>query len=188
MLGIYIITSTFFTCLIVLCIKDLCESLLAKPILVGVALICTGIILLISEIIFQKMPKKISTVSAKEAIFIGIAQGLAALPGISRSGTTIATALAFGIDRTNAARYSFLLSIPVMALAVVYSIPDIIKIEVAEDLSWGPMIVGTFISAIVGYFCIKYFIAFLRKFSLNIFAYYCIIAGLTTIICFKFIL
>ena len=188
MLGIYIIVSTFFTGIIGVFIKDTCEKLLTMPVIVGCALIVTGLILLGSEFLFQRAAKKITTVGIKEAILIGIAQGFAALPGISRSGSTIATAIAFGVDRTNAARYSFLISIPVMALVFILSIPDIIRIEMTEDLSWGPMVIGTIVSGIVGYLCVKYFILYLRRFSLNIFAYYCMLAGLATIICFKFVL
>jgi len=121
----------------------------------------------------------------KKSILITVAQGLAAIPGISRSGSTIAMALLTGMDRTNAARYSFLLSIPVILLAAIYHIPEISKPDIFSTLSWGPILEGTLISGIIGYFCIKYFIAFLNKFSLNIFAYYCFLIGLTAFIYFS---
>lgn len=185
-LPLYIMVGTFFTCLIVLPIKDICENLVSMPAIMGIMLLITGTILLISEFLSKKIAEKIGKVDAKKAIIIGVAQGLAAIPGISRSGSTIATALALGIDRVNAARYSFLLSIPVILLAVIYHIPEIANPKVFVTVSWLPILTGTAISAIVGYFCIKYFIALLNKFSLNMYAYYCYIVGLAAFIYFQF--
>ena len=186
MLPVYIIVGTFFTCIIVYPIKDFCEELLTKPYIVGITLMITGTILLVSEILSKKIAEKISKVNMKKSILIGIAQGLAAIPGISRSGSTIATALALGVDRASAARYSFLLSIPVILLAVVYKTPEMLRPEVFSSINIMPILVGTLISAIVGYFCIKYFMAFLNKFSLNIFAYYCMAVGLFVFLYFEF--
>ena len=186
MLPVYIVTGTFFTCLIVYPIKDFCESLLTIPFVVGINLIITGGILLVSEFLSKKFAEKSSTVNFKKSIFIGIAQGLAAIPGISRSGSTIATALALGTDRKSAAGYSFLLSIPVILLAVIYKTPEVLKSDAISEASILPILTGTIVSAIVGYFCIKYFMAFLNKFSLNIFAYYCMFVGLFVFIYFRF--
>ena len=156
------------------------------PFIVGFTLIITGSILLISEFLSKKISEKVSGVNFKKSILIGIAQGLAAIPGISRSGSTIATALALGIDRKNAAGYSFLLSIPVILLAVIYKTPEVIKTGAIQTESLLPILAGTLVSAVVGYFCIKYFMAFLNKFSLNIFAYYCMIAGAFVAVYFGF--
>jgi len=186
MLPVYICIGTFFTCLIVLALKDFCETLLTKPNIVGIMLMITGLILFISELLAKNYSQKLLEVNMKKSILIGIAQGLAVIPGISRSGSTIATSLALGIERTRAAKYSFLLSIPVIILAVIYQLPDIIKPEIYSNMSWGPIIVGTILSAVVGYFCIKYFIAFLNRFSLNCFAYYCLIVGAITFSYFQF--
>ncbi len=185
-LPVYILSGTFFTCLVVYPIKDFCEKLVTLPAVIGLTLIFTGAVLLFAEFFSNKFAKKDSQVNMKKSIFIGIVQGLAAIPGISRSGSTIAAALALGIDRTNAAKYSFLLSIPVILLAVIYHIPEISNPEVFSSISWLPILTGTFISAFVGYFCIKYFIAFLNKFSLNIFAYYCFVLGGVAFVYFQF--
>lgn len=186
LLPVYILVGTFFTCVIVYPIKDICENLVAMPAVIGITLMITGVILFVSEFLSKKYEYKANQVNVKQAIWIGIAQGLAAIPGISRSGSTIATALGLGLDRASAARYSFLLSIPVILLAVIYHIPEIAKPEIFSNISWGPILVGTFISAVVGYFCIKYFIAFLNKFSLNIFAFYCLVVGASTFVYFNF--
>ena len=115
---------------------------------------------------------------------MAIAQGLAALPGFSRSGLTIATGLLSGMDRTSAARYSFLLSIPIiLGASMLY---PLVKLDLHEvmNYNWSAIIVGTFVSAIVGYLCIKYFMKFLSKFSLAIFGYYCLIMGIFAFIFF----
>ena len=102
-------------------------------------------------------------ITLKSSVLIAIAQGLAALPGFSRSGLTIATGLLSGHDRTIAARYSFLLSIPIiLGASMVY---PLIKLDFAEVVTynWIAIIVGTIVSGIVGYLCIKYF-TFIYKF------------------------
>lgn len=114
-----------------------------------------------------------------------MAQGLAALPGFSRSGWTIATGLFFGLDRITAARYSFLLSIPIiLGASMVY---PLIKIDVSEAVTynWTSIIVGTIVSAVVGYLCIKYFMKFISKFSLAVFGYYCLLMGIATAVFFS---
>ena len=115
---------------------------------------------------------------------MGIAQGLAALPGFSRSGLTIATGLFSGMDRITAARYSFLLSIPIIVIASIFY--PLIKLDINEVVTynWTAIIVGTLVSGVVGYLCIKYFLKFLGKFSLAVFGYYCLLMGIFTFIFF----
>ena len=128
---------------------------------------------------------KKENVDFKTSILIGLAQGLAALPGFSRSGWTIATGLFFGLDRTTAARYSFLLSIPIiLGASMVYPLVEI-DFKEALTYNWTAIIVGTIVSGIVGYLCIKYFMKFISKFSLAIFGWYCILAGIGTFIFFR---
>jgi len=186
MLPVYIFVGTFFTCCIVLLLSDLCADLITKPNMIGITLMITGLILLTSEFLSKKYSQKLLEVNMKKSILIGIAQGIAVIPGISRSGTTIATAIACGISRDRAAKYSFLLSIPVILLAVLYEIPEVIKPEVYTTIAWGPVLVGTLIAAVTGYFCVKYFIAFLKRFSLNVFAYYCLALGAVAFGYFQF--
>ena len=161
------------------------ETLVFKPELSGVLLFLTGFLLLFSEWFSKRAAVKKSEVDLKSSIFIGLAQGLAALPGFSRSGWTIATGLFSGLDRTTAARYSFLLSIPIiLGASMVY---PLVHIDVHEALAynWHAIIAGTLVSGIVGYLCIKYFMKFVSKFSLAIFGYYCIIAGLFAAVFFS---
>jgi undecaprenyl-diphosphatase len=111
---------------------------------------------------------------------MAISQGIAALPGLSRSGLTIAAGLLSKKDRVTAARYSFLMSIPViLGASMVY---PFLKIDVSEFAmyNWKAIIIGTIFSAVSGYLCVKYFIQFVGKYSLSLFGYYCIIVGILT--------
>ena len=182
--GLYIILGTLLTILVSLPLEKISERLVYSPSIVGILLIGTGIILFYSEYRAKKLPTK-DSVDLKSSILIGLAQGLASLPGFSRSGWTIAAGLSNGMNRLDAARYSFLLSIPIiLGASMIY---PFVKIDIAEAVTynWDAIITGTIISAIVGYFCIKYFLKFVARFSLAVFAYYCIFAGIITTIFFQ---
>ena len=182
--GIYILLGTFITVLIAYPLCEIAEKLVFRPELVGLILIFTGGILLFSECLSKKRTEKIS-ITLRNSILIAIAQGLAALPGFSRSGLTIATGLIAGNDRTTAAKYSFLLSIPIiMGASMFYPLLEINMSEVST-YNWTAIIIGTIVSGVVGYLCIKYFMKFLSKFSLNVFGYYCIIMGVFAFIFFN---
>lgn len=183
-LGLYIILGTFITLLLAVPINEFAASLVFRPEIVGILLFITGFVLLLSEYMSKHVMAKKDKVDFKTSVMIGLAQGLAALPGFSRSGWTIAAGLFGGLDRSTAARYSFLLSIPIiLGASMVY---PLVKIDVHEALSynWHAIIAGTIVSGIVGYLCIKYFMKFVAKFSLGIFGYYCLIMGLFTTIFF----
>lgn len=185
-LGLFIVAGTVITVALALPINEIAEKLVYKPAIVGILLFITGFTLLYSEYKSKKIETKTDSVDLKTSILIGLAQGLAALPGFSRSGWTIATGLFCGLDRVTAARYSFLLSIPIiLGASMVY---PLVKIDVAEAINynWTAILVGTIVSGITGYLCIKYFMKFISKFSLAIFGYYCIIAGIATTIFFSF--
>ena len=186
-LGLFIMAGTIITVMLALPINEIAEKLVYTPSIVGILLFITGFTLLYSEYKSKKLEEKKEEVSLKTSILIGLAQGLAALPGFSRSGWTIATGLFCGLDRVTAARYSFLLSIPIiLGASMVY---PLIKIDIHEAIqyNWSAIIAGTVVSAIVGYLCIKYFMKFISKFSLAIFGYYCIITGVATAIFFTIV-
>jgi undecaprenyl-diphosphatase len=184
-LGLFIIAGTVLTVGIALPINNIAEKLVYSPVIVGGLLFITGFALLYSEYKSKKIEEKKCVVDLKTSIFIGIAQGLASLPGFSRSGWTIATGLFLGLDRITSARYSFLLSIPIiLGASMVYPLLEI-DIQEAVTYNWSAILAGTVVSAITGYICIKYFMKFISKFSLGIFGYYCIIAGLVTAVFFS---
>ena len=157
--GTYITIGTIITVLIAYPLNKIASNLVFMPAIVGLLLVFTGFLLLFSEYIAKKIINK-KPVTLKNSILIAIAQGLAALPGFSRSGLTIATGLLSGNDRTTAAKYSFLLSIPIILIASM--LYPLLELDLAEVITynWTAIFVGTIVSAIVGYLCIKYFLKF----------------------------
>ena len=181
--GLYIIVGTIITVLIAFPLNEIAGDLVFKPAIVGGLLIFTGLLLLFSEF-WAKKRNNNNEITLKNSILIAIAQGLAALPGFSRSGLTIATGLLSGVERAKAARYSFLLSIPIiLGASMLY---PFIKLDFSElvTYNWIAIIVGTIVSAISGYLCIKYFLKFVSKFSLAVFGWYCLLMGIGTAIFF----
>lgn len=181
--GVYIILGTIVTVLIAFPLNELAGNLVFKPVLVGILLIFTGALLLFSEAWSKKHPDK-KEITLKSSVLIAIAQGFAAIPGFSRSGLTIATGLLSGSDRTTSARYSFLLSIPIILGASMFY--PLLKLDFQQVITynWTAITAGTIVSGIVGYVCIKYFLKFVSKFSLAIFGYYCLIMGIVTAVFF----
>ncbi len=175
---IFVIISTFITCIIALLIKDAAHKLTENPAIVSILLLFTGAVLFLSEK-FKKAEKKMDI---KTSIFIGIAQGLAVFPGLSRSGLTIATGIYNGLNRVKAARYSFILSIPIIILAsLIYPLLEL-NLQDIQSFNLKAIITGCILSFVTGFLCIKFFMKFLEKFSLKCFAYYCWIVGAIMII------
>ncbi len=186
-LGLYIMLGTVITVLIAYPLNEIAEKLVYSPVIVGILLFITGFVLYFSEVYSSRLESKSDVMDLKSSIIMAIAQGIAALPGFSRSGWTISSGLFNKIDRVTAARYSFLLSIPIiLGASMVY---PFIKIDMAElaSYNWMDIIIGTVVSGFVGYICIKYFLKFLAKYSLKVFAYYCFIVGLFTAVFFYFV-
>jgi undecaprenyl-diphosphatase len=179
-LALYIMLGTFLTVIVAYPLNKVAENLVYSPIIVGVLLICTGVLLFGSEFYSKKLSEKSDNIDFKTSVIMAISQGIAALPGLSRSGLTIAAGLLNKKDRVTAARYSFLMSIPViLGASMVY---PFLKIDMSEFAmyNWKAIIIGTIFSAVSGYLCVKYFIQFVGKYSLSLFGYYCIIVGILT--------
>ena len=185
-LSLFIAGGTIFTILVAFPLKGISEKLINLPWVVGIFLFITGCILYAGEFVSEHTKEKTGEMNWKKAILMGIAQGLAALPGISRSGSTIATGIFLGLDRVTCARYSFLLSIPIIVGASIFY--PILELNLSEILAynWVSIVAGFIVSFVSGYFCIKYFLKFLSKHSMKVFAYYCWIVGLATFVFFKF--
>lgn len=161
--------------------KDLLEELFQRPEIVGYFLLCTATLLTFTEFYSQHHAKD-SSISVKKAIFIGFFQGLAMIfRGISRSGSTMAAGLLSGLSRVEAARYSFLLSIPIILIAVIFHSLELAATGEILNVAMAPILAGTVISAIVGYLCIKYFLIFLTRHTLYYFAIYCATVGILAI-------
>lgn len=175
-----VIISTIPTGIIGILIKDTVEVVKTDLLIVGVCLLITSCLLLICDMADEghKKPKNVSYI---DALSVGIAQGAATLPGISRSGTTIAICSKLGFDRKFAVKYSFILSIPAILGAAILDIPDFVK-DAAETNSLGPYIVGTIVAAVVGYMCIRFLLRIVCNKQMKYFAGYCVFAGFVSII------
>ena len=185
-LALYILLGTVITIVIAFPLHDVAENLVYAPATVGLLMIITGILLFSAEAFSKKLENKSDKMDLKSSVLMAISQGIAALPGFSRSGLTIATGLFTKKDRVTAARYSFLLSIPIiLGASMVY---PLVKIDMSEftTYNWSAILIGTIVSGIVGYLCVKYFLKFVGKYSLAFFGYYCIIVGVSTFVFFKY--
>lgn len=141
-------------------------------------LLITGLLLFLSDRI-RNVRRTTQEMTITDSILIGIAQAFALLPGISRSGATITAAIFLKIDRTEAARFSFLLSLPAVCGAVVLESGYLRYISSAEIL---PYLAGFISAALVGFLSLKLFFLVIRKARLKYFAYYCWILGTLTLI------
>ena len=117
----------------------------------------------------------LQTLSLKQGILIGLAQCLALIPGTSRSGITMTTALLLGLNREASARFSFLLSVPVIAAAVVLQFFSLLRDPMQVD--WQPLIMGAVLAGIVSYLCIHYFLSWIARISFMPFVVYRLILG-----------
>lgn len=178
---IYILIATFITALFGLITKEAAHNLTENPFIVSIFIVTTGFVLLISEKIKTKGKNKINL---KTALVVGLFQGFAVMPGLSRSGMTISSGMFMGLKRFDAAKFSFILSIPIILLAsfvyplLTFDLKDIANFNFAALLS------GMVTSFITGYICIKYFMNFLKNNNLRCFAYYCFIMGTLSAIIF----
>lgn len=174
-----VIVVTLITGLIGVSGKDFFEGLFSSGAAVGIALICTGIILISTK---KFMGAKRESLNFKDALILGIAQGVAVIPGISRSGITISTLLFRKIERQTAFRFSFLASIPAILGATLL---EARKIDFALKLNLGNFIVGFIFSLFSGLFSLLVLKLVLRRAKLYFFGYYCILIAILTLIFIK---
>jgi undecaprenyl-diphosphatase len=148
---------------------------------VGALLVLNGIMLLAGSRLDGLRPKQAP--GWLHAAAIGVSQAVAILPGISRSGSTISTGLATGLDREDAARFSFLLAIPAILLAMAYELWKVWGgTEAVEGGMWAPIAAGTVVSMIVGYGALRALLAVVRRHRRVYFGWYCIAAGAAVLI------
>ncbi len=148
-----------------------------RVVFVGAMLLITATLLFLTRF----APKNKKEVTLKSALVIGIAQTVAVLPGISRSGATISTALYFGIERAQAVRFSFL-----MVLIPIFGANFLKVLRISEEASAGamdtsPMIIGAITAFIAGVIACRWMLTIVRRGKIEYFAIYCLIAGLTAI-------
>jgi undecaprenyl-diphosphatase len=167
--------------------KNEFESLFSSVAAVGFFLLITGVILWGAEWIAKrnrgKEGKSIKDVTFTNSLVIGLFQGFAIAPGISRSGATISAGLFSGLERKLAAKYSFLLSIPAILGAALVQAKDIVGFD--SNLV---VMIGGFLSAVIfGYLAVRFMMGYIQKHSLIVFAFYCWIVGALTLLLSYFI-
>ncbi len=162
---------------LVLPVEDKIEALGSSPVFVSIALILTGCILYLSDRMGGGR-KNARSATIKDVLLVGVAQGCATVPGLSRSGCTISAGMALGFDRKFAVRYSFLLSLPAVLGATLLKVVKTLK--AAEPIADGLLpkyLLGMVIAGVVGYFSIRLVNLLASKGKFGAFAYYCWAAG-----------
>jgi len=160
-----------------LLLKDRIESFFASPFFAAGGLLVTGVLLQTSRLA-SGTAKDVNRTTIRDALLIGICQGIAILPGVSRSGTTITVALLAGLERGLAARFSFLLAIPAILGA---SLLELLDVSSVAPENWLPILAGTLASVIIGYVSLKILIRLVVAGNFAVFAWYCWAAGLVTL-------
>ena len=158
-----------------LTLKNFVENELRSVETIAIASIVFGLLLLASDKM-GKLKRDDSTWTLKDAMIVGVAQAVALIPGTSRSGITMTAALFLGYTREAAARFSFLLSIPVIFLAGSLKVKDWIEAPI-QNTGLNELIIGFVISAISAYICIFYFLKFLNRIGMGPFVIYRVILG-----------
>ncbi len=177
-----IVLSAIPAIIVYILFKDFVDGLFENAKMVGALLMFTGAVLVGTRYI----PKGNKNVSFIRALLMGLGQALALLPGISRSGTTLACARAGGVEPEKSAEFSFLMSAPLIAggafLEVLKALKTTEGVSAATEISWNYCVIGAVIAAIVGYFSLKFLVASLKSRWFWLFGPYCLTAGLLTLI------
>jgi len=179
-LAYLIIIGSIPTAMIGFYFHDMFEKLFSDIFVVSIALIITGCWLYSTKLKVYVSSRRWSNNWLKSLV-IGIAQSVAIIPGISRSGSTISTGLLLGLGRKEAARFSFLLAIPAIFGATLYEVHNSPNLVFSESYLF-PIIFGTLASIIIGYISLKWLLSIINKGKLYKFAYYCWIVGLVVLI------
>lgn len=180
LLGLYILLATLPALLAGYLLKDAVEALFRQPLLqAATRLFAAAILLTLAETLSRKN-RKLEGMTWLDALVIGVFQVLAVFPGASRSGTTISGAMLRGFDRPSAARFAFLMSVPVMLAAGAYELLDVLQMPNLTAFLL-PLTVGFLSAAVVGWLAIRWLIGYLSKRSLYAFAVYCAVVGIISL-------
>ena len=153
---------------------DFIETSLRSPLVIAAATIGFGVLLGFSDWRGAKA-RTVNSLTVMDAVWIGFAQALALIPGTSRSGITMTAALALGLTRSAAARFSFLMSVPVILMAGSYEALKLI--DQAEPVAWGPLLLGTLVAAVSAYLSIHFFMRLIEKVGMLPFVLYRLLLG-----------
>ena len=177
----YIVAATIPGGIIGFILDKYAEDFLTKPLIIAIALIVMGIVLYFVDK-NSKSETEYENMTFKQTFLIGLSQALAFIPGVSRSGITMTTGRLMGVKRESTAKYSFMLSAPIVLAATVFKLGDFIEyFTVASTTGIIAFILGVLVSFIVGIIVIKFLLNYLKKGSFKIFAIYRVIVGLLVI-------
>jgi undecaprenyl-diphosphatase len=175
-LGLYIILATIPALMIGFFFNDLIERLFQHPTLQASIRLLTAAVLMAAAERFSKKTRSLDSMRWPDALFVGLMQILSVFPGASRSGTTISGGMFSGFDRPSAARFAFLMAVPVMLAAGGFETLKVIQMPNTTEFL--PVLaVGFMTAAVVGWFAIKWLIDYLSRRSLYIFSIYCAVVG-----------
>jgi undecaprenyl-diphosphatase len=180
-LGWYIVLGTVPIGIFGVIFKDQIETGARDLYVIGVALIVLGLVLLLAERVGTR-ERSIEQIRTRDGFTIGLAQALALVPGVSRSGATITAGLFMGLDRTAAARFSFLLSVPAVVLSGLLELGSILSGEEGETTSLFGLFVATVLAFVAGYASIAFLLRFLTNHSTAIFVAYRVVLGMVVLV------
>lgn len=177
----YIIIATIPALIAGFLLKSAVEALFRTPLVEAAIRLFSAAILLTLAEVFGRRTRQLESMTWLDSLVIGLFQILAVFPGASRSGTTIPGGMFRGFDRPSAARFAFLMAVPVMLAAGAYESLDVLKMHVLGTFL--PLIaVGFITAAIVGWFAIQWLLSYLNRHSLYVFAAYCAVVGLLAVL------
>ena len=169
LLGLWVVVATIPAALVGLLFGDTIDEQLREPWVVGVSLIVFGLLIGALDR-WGGTVARLLDMTAGRAVTIGVAQAVALIPGVSRSGITIAAGRGLGFDRPSAARFSFLMSAPVIFGAGILQFGDALSSD--EPVDWGPMVAGAVVAAIAGALVIRWLLRYLERGTLLPFVWY----------------
>lgn len=169
----YIVLATIPGGIIGFVLDKYAESILTAPVIIGLALIIMGIILYVVDK-YSKKEVEYKDMTLKQTFFIGLSQALAFIPGVSRSGITMTTGRIMCVKREAVAKYSFMLSAPIVLAATIFKIKEFVFNI--------PFFIGIFFSFVVGILVIKFLLEYLKKGSFKIFAIYRVVIGTVVLV------
>lgn len=172
-LGWQIILATIPAGLAGLFFGDLIETYLRSTVVIAVTTILFGILLGAADV-YSRRSRPLTDFTWRSALVVGVAQALALIPGTSRSGITITAALAMGFDRAAAARFSFLMAIPIIVLSGGYKALQLAQLD---SVPWGDIVLGTLLSAAAAYLCIHLFLTWINRIGMMPFVVYRLLLG-----------
>ena len=175
-MGWYIVLGTIPIGIFGVLFKDQIENGARDLYLIGSALIVLGLVLLAAEEVGKK-DRSIEQIEARDGLAVGFAQALALVPGVSRSGATITAGLFLGLDRTSAARFSFLLSVPAVVLSGLLELGSILTGDEGQHVSTGRLALATALAFVTGYAAIAWMLRYLSNHSTIVFVVYRVALG-----------